>query len=126
MIGLIVTTQGDVFLISMIYGAALSLIYDMIRSFRRVVSHSNFVIAVEDFLYWIFWACAIISMIYTYNNGDLRSYVILGLILGACLYYLLFSRLILFLLTFILKKISRFLHFILSILIKPVKILSKR
>lgn len=126
MIGLIVTSQADVFLISIIYGAALSLIYDIIRSVRRVVSHKNLFIAIEDFLYWMFWACTVISMIYTYNNGALRSYVILGLLIGCALYLLLLSRLLLFLLTFLMKELHKSLVFILRILIKPVKILSKR
>ncbi len=125
MIGLIVTDQGDVFLISMLYGVILSLVYDVVRSFRRTVAHTNFSIAVEDFLYWMFWMCMIISMIYTYNNGELRSYVILGLLLGSGLYFLMLTRLMVFLLTFMMKKIRQIIHIFRMIIQKPLSILTK-
>ncbi len=121
MIAETVTTQADVFLISMAWAAGLFALYDVLRGLRRAVRHWNFFVALEDFLYWMFWTCCVIYMIYTYNNGEIRSYVLLGFLLGAVLYELLLSRLILFLLAFLMKKIVFAIGLLFRLLLAPVK-----
>lgn len=78
--------------IAVLVGAALFLFYDFLRIFRRIVSHSNFWIGIEDFCYWILYTGVVFVMLYQKNDGMVRGFAIGGLALGMLLYFLLLSR----------------------------------
>ncbi len=115
------TTQADVFLVSIIYGIILTVIYDSLRCLRRIVPHNNIFIGIEDIFYWLSFACIVISLIYTYNNGELRGYVVLGMALGSLFYLMLFSRLVVKGISFIFGKAVHFLMKTAVFLTKPIK-----
>ena len=43
------------FIMSVAVGIALTLSYDLLRVFRRVVSHNSILIAMEDVCFWLIW-----------------------------------------------------------------------
>lgn len=66
-------------------GAVLILCYDLLIAFRRVIAHHPVIVAAEDLLFWLAAALAVFSGLYCTNQGILRSFLFLGMILGALL-----------------------------------------
>lgn len=72
--------------IAVLSGALITFVYDLLRIFRRMISHGNFWIGVEDFLFWIWTSFWIFSVLYRENDGSLRLYTILSMVFGMIIY----------------------------------------
>lgn len=83
------------FLVCMLLGAVLALVYDLIRILRMLFHHKDFLVDVEDLLFWLFTAWLVFRTLFAYNRGALRGYAFLGLFLGFLLYAFTFSRILL-------------------------------
>ena len=86
-----VTNQAHLFLIFIINGILIGLLFDMFRISRKVIKTSNFITYIEDILFWILTGIIILYSIFVFNNGQLRFYMFLGIILGAICYLLFIS-----------------------------------
>lgn len=74
------------FLYSCLLGAALGLLFDVLRAVRLVLPHKTFAAALEDVFFLLFWAGCIAAFTSAFAKGDLRFYYIFGSILGFLLY----------------------------------------
>ena len=74
--------EGSLLLISVLFGFALMLVYDIVRIFRHIIRHGTILMAVEDVLYWLFCAIGIFAMLYQENEGLLRWFVLGGVAIG--------------------------------------------
>lgn len=72
---------------ALLHGMVITLVYDEIRIFRRIIAHGNFWIGVEDFLFWIWTSLWIFSVLYRENDGSFRMYTILAMVSGMLLYH---------------------------------------
>ena len=100
--------------IAVVYGAAITFVYDLIRIFRRIIAHGNFWIGLEDFLFWIWTSLWSFSVLYRENDGNLRMYTIGSMVLGMILHHQLISD--------IFVKISaKVLKRVLTILLYPLQ-----
>ena len=52
------------FIMSVAVGIALTLSYDLLRVFRRVVSHNSILIAMEDVCFWLIWTYVTLECIH--------------------------------------------------------------
>ena len=87
MISLSILSELQTAVTALYSGALITVVYDLLRIFRRIISHGNFWIGVEDFFFWIwttFWA---FSVLYRENDGNLRMYTIFFMVLGMVLYH---------------------------------------
>lgn len=75
-----------------VFSAIACAIYDGIRIFRRIFPHGILWISLEDLLYWSVTAFYFFLKLCQSNNGILRGYILLGLAVGALLYYGLCGR----------------------------------
>lgn len=96
------------------YGAVITLVYDLIRIFRRVIAHGNFWIGIEDFIFWIWTSLWIFSVLYRENDGNLRMYTIGAMVLGMIIYHQVISE-------FFVKGCSNILKRIIGMLLFPLK-----
>lgn len=87
---------------SVCIGALLLLFYDLLLAFRKAVPHASAWTAAEDLLYWLFTSVFVFSFIYRTNQGILRSFLLLGLLLGAWICHITVSPLFLRIWTIIL------------------------
>lgn len=71
---------------AMLLGALCALCYDLIRIFRRIVSHGIIWITIEDALFWIFVGIQLFILFTEGNAGKVRGFMIFFLLLGAVLY----------------------------------------
>lgn len=110
-------------LYSLLLGISVTVLYDLLRIFRRVVGHSDWLVSLEDFLYWIVVAICVFYMMHKENNGTLRWFAILGAAVGMLLYKKLISRFfveyVAKALCFLLKMLGKFLH----VLFTPLRFL---
>ena len=74
-----------VFLSAVVSGAIVRLIYQCIRCFRRIVSHTLAAIGAEDLIFWLGSAVYMFVQIYHTSDGSIRWYFILGVALGVIL-----------------------------------------
>lgn len=92
----LIYNEMQLFLVCLLLGAALAFVYDSIRIVRLLFAHWDWVVDVEDLLYWIFTAWMVFRTLFYYNQGMLRGYAFLGMFLGVIVYILSLSRLLLY------------------------------
>ncbi|MFZ5986554.1 MAG: spore cortex biosynthesis protein YabQ [Bacillota bacterium] len=120
-----VGNQAYDFLSCVLGGAIIAFIYDIFRIRRKAIKSSNLIVYFEDFIYWIIVALVMFAVVYQSNDGEIRGYLILGIILGIILYALLLSRIVMKVFLFIIGIIYKAAVFIFSIILFPLKIIYK-
>lgn len=121
----IVKLQGYLFLITILCGFAIGLFYDIIRIFRRIVIHPNWLINIEDTFFWIISSLFLFIILFNQNDGVLRGFVILGITIGIFLYFFIFSFLIITYVTKFTVQIINIIKLIIKLLALPVKVFFK-
>ena len=71
-----------IFLVAILSGAIVRLIYRCISCMRSVIHHVHWVIELEDLIYWIGTAIFLFVQIYYTSSGSIRWYFILGIGIG--------------------------------------------
>ncbi len=87
--------EAHLFFVCFILGAVLALTYDGIRILRLLFCHKDWLVDVEDLLYWMLTAWMVFRTMFYYNQGMLRGYAFLGMFLGVVTYLLTLSRILL-------------------------------
>lgn len=87
-------------------GGWLMFCYDLLRISRLLIPAKNWLVGLEDFFYWIYVSVSVFSLLYRQNDGILRSYVIVGVVLGMVVYDRIVSRNILKVLQKVLERIK--------------------
>ena len=81
-----------VFLAAVVSGAIVRLVYQCIRCFRRIVSHTLAAIGAEDLIFWLGSAVYMFVQIYHTSDGSIRWYFILGVGLGVAFMWVFLDR----------------------------------
>ena len=95
------------FLVSILFGVCLQAIYDIIRGIRRVFYHKSVFLFIEDIGFGIFTAVMAFIFLCTYNDGELRGFFFLGIVIGMILYYQLCSKFLLRAVIHITEKLKK-------------------
>lgn len=103
--------EANFFLISILSGCFMILVYDILRVFRRLIKHGMIWIAIEDMFYWISCALLVFAMLYQKNNGLIRWFAIGGIAIGMLLYNHFVSSWAVRGIVWILKKVIYILTF---------------
>lgn len=86
-----VTNQAYLFLIFIVNGIIIGLLFDFFRIARKVIPTNDFATYIEDILFWLLTGAITLYSIFVFNNGELRLFMFLGIILGAFIYLLVLS-----------------------------------
>lgn len=97
--------------VAFLSGAVITFVYDLLRIFRRGIFHGNLWIGVEDFIFWIWTSIWIFSVLYRQNDGNLRFYTILAMVLGMIGYHKTISEAFVRIMGNILRKIVKSIHY---------------
>lgn len=108
--------QVYVFLIFIMNGLLIGLLFDTFRTIRKSFKTSNIVTDFQDILFWLLTGLLILYSLFKFANGELRGYIFIGLILGYILYLLIFSSIYMKISLTIINLLKTVLYYI---LIKP-------
>lgn len=121
--------QAYLFIVFSLTGVVIGILFDFFRILRRSFKTSNIITYVEDVLFWILTGVLILYNIWYFNNGEIRIYMLLGIIMGLLIYMLTLSNIIVSLFSKILKMLIRILEIpfktIISIFHKIITIIIK-
>lgn len=102
--------QAYLFIVFSLTGVIIGLLFDFFRILRRSFKTSNIITYFEDVLFWILTGVLILYSIWYFNNGEIRIYMFLGIIMGVLIYMLTLSNIIISLLSKILILIVKVLE----------------
>ena len=106
--------QAYLFLVFSMTGVAIGVLFDFFRILRRAIKTSNFITYIEDILFWILTGLLILYNIWYFNNGEIRIFMFLGIILGVLIYMSTLSNILV-------KIFSKILQALIKILEVPFK-----
>lgn len=112
------TTETGFILHAFYMGIFITFVYDILRVWRRVIPHPDFLVSLEDMGFWIYCAVKVFLLMYYESNGSLRWFAICAALVGMFLYIKLVSP-------FWIKYASLLLGKILEILLKILKFVLK-
>ncbi|NLN65674.1 MAG: spore cortex biosynthesis protein YabQ [Clostridiaceae bacterium] len=110
-----------VFLSAMGSGAIAGFIYDIFRLKRKVMKTKTFITGLEDVVFWVITALLVFVTAYFSNEGEIRLYFLFGACVGVLIYYWLFSRWVIQILTFLIKIVIWPFAFVIKALKTPAK-----
>lgn len=117
---LVIMNELRFFLNSIIWGVILLVIYDVFRIIRRIIKHNSFFVAIQDIFYWILCSILIFNMMYEYNNGIIRAFAVLAILIGMLLYHGSVSDLVVDFISMVINKVIDFVKLIITTVINTI------
>ena len=117
--------QTVIFLTSLGVGFLLGILYDVFRAIRLSLTKSRTATIIFDILYFFSFGFFSYIFILALNKGEIRSYIIIGEIIGAVFYYFSFGIVAIRLtdkFVAIIKKIKKIIFTVISL---PFKLLHR-
>lgn len=111
-----VQDQTYLFLVFSLTGIMIGLLFDFFRVLRKSFKTTDLITCIEDIIFWILAGILILYNIWYFNNGEIRLFIILGIIMGTIIYILTLSNIVV-------KIFSIFMNFLKNIIIQLFKIL---
>lgn len=105
-----VQNQAYLFLIFSLTGVEIGILFDFFRILRRTIKTGNIVTYIQDILFWILTGILVLYNIWYFNNGEIRIYMFLGIIIGTLIYMSTLSNISVKLFTKILSMIIKALE----------------
>lgn len=99
-------TELLIFLKTIILGMGIGVIFDIFRIIRKLIPHKDFLVLLQDFLFCFFTGIYFFILIYYLNYGQIRFYIIIGILISNLLYLLLLSKYFINIWLFIFKPIN--------------------
>lgn len=109
-----VENQAYLFLVFSLTGIFIGCLFDFFRILRKLFKTSNLITYIEDILFWILTGIIVLYVIWYFNDGEIRLYLLLGLIMGIIIYILTISNIFFKVVFNILYKTKKILTSILS------------
>ena len=81
-----------VFLWFALSGGICGIIFDLFRAIRKTTNPPDWIVYMEDVLYWLIVAVIMMFTAYLRDSGIIRVYMFLGMLLGGIIYFFIFSK----------------------------------
>ena len=117
--------QTLLFLSTIAAGAVIGLIYDLFRVLRKTIPHANLAVQIEDAVFWLGCSVLMFSFMLHRNYGEVRFFAILGMALGAVIYFHTISKIVMRVLLTLAVLMQRTMIIALRILFTPVRLTVK-
>lgn len=114
-----VESQAYLFLVFSLTGIVIGILFDIFRVLRRNIKTLDIITYLEDILFWILTGILILYNIWYFNDGEIRLFMFLGIIMGILIYMLTLSNIIIKILSEIIKIIKK----IIKVLELPLKLI---
>lgn len=118
-------TQLYLFLIFIINGLLIGLLFDFFRILRKAIKTSDLITYIEDILFWILTGFIILYSTFVFSNGEIRLFMFLAITIGIIAYFLLVSKFILNISLYIINFVKKVLNILLHVLKIPCNFIIK-
>ena len=115
--------QAKLFLLTVLMGGGMGLVYDSLRLFRRKVPHKPFWIQMEDGLFWLAAVFLVFGVMLRVGSGEIRFFTILGLFGGMGLYFLMLSSVVMAVSDRVICLIKYCVVLFLRIILTPIRLI---
>ena len=120
-----VSHQIYVFAMMILAGGGAGLLFDLFRVWRKIVRPGRVSTGISDMLFWILAGIGLFSVVYNVNNGELRWFEFMGILIGALIYFLVFSHICITVFNGIAQILAKITLLILKIVLTPLVFLYK-
>lgn len=128
-----INNEFSVFLAFILIGIIISFLFDFFRILRRVYQTPDFITIIQDIAFWIISGIILLSGIFILNEGKIRAYLFIGILVGILFYIITLSKIItntgthilIILNKTIIKPIFNILNIIINLITKTVHSIKK-
>ena len=120
-----ITNQAYTFIIFVIIGFLIGIIFDFFRILRKSIKTNDIVTYFQDITFCIITGFIVLYAIFYFNNGEFRIYMFIGILLGCLMYLVTISHYIIKINVIILTKIINLCKKIIIIIQIPFKKICK-
>lgn len=106
-------------------GIIVGIFFDVFRILRKSFKTPDFITYIEDIIFWIITGLFLLFVLFTFENGQIRSYNIIGLIIGVILYIFTISKYFIKCSVTIITFFKNIIYKILKVIISPLKMFFK-
>lgn len=117
----IILTQLYSLFIFIITGIVIGILFDIFRILRKSFTTPDIITYIEDIIFWIISGSLFMFVLFKFNNGEIRSYVLLGLLSGILIYLFTISKYFIKINVKIIKIIKKILSYPIKIICKIIK-----
>ena len=111
-----VENQAYLFLVFSLTGIFIGCLFDMFRVLRKLFKTSDLITSIEDIIFWILTGIIILYVVWYFNDGEIRLYMLFGLIIGITIYALTISNIFLKILFNVFNKLKNIIVLFLNIM----------
>ena len=120
-----ITNQAYTFIIFIFIGMIIGILFDFFRILRKTIKTKDAVTYIEDILFCILTGIILIYSIFTFNSGEIRIYLFIGLLFGIIIYMLSISKYFVKINIFLLNQIISITKKIIKIFNIPIKFIKR-
>lgn len=117
--------QLIIFLCSLGVGFLLGVLYDILRTLRLTLTKSKIALIIFDIIYFILFGFFTFLFILAMNKGEVRSYIIIGEIIGGIFYYFSFGIAAIRITDVTVRFIRKTFSFIFKLITAPFRLIFK-
>ena len=121
--GIAISEQCLSFFVAVLSGFCFGFFYEFFRILRAAVKHNAFFCGLEDFFFCMTCTFCTILLCYAYGDGVVRWFVLVGILLGAFLYFVSLGQIISRATEALLRLIQRIIRRFFFLLTPPLKAL---
>jgi len=111
------------FLIYLISGIIIGVLFDIFRILRKSFRTPDFVTYLEDILFWLLTGIFLLFVLFQFSNGEIRVYQIIAILIGNVFYLLSISKFFIHINVAVLTFIKHIIGSILKVVLAPIKVL---
>lgn len=116
-----IINQGYIFVIFILNGFLIGILFDIFRILRKSFKTKDIVTYIEDILFWIITGIFLLYSVFRFNNGEIRLYMFIAILIGVLLYMLILSSYIITINVKIITSVKNLFQKIFNVFFKPFK-----
>jgi len=117
--------QSFIFICCIACGVIIGILFDIFRIIRQIVPAGTTITFIEDLIFWVITLVVVCYFALTLNYGVIRWYMFASMGIGAVMYFLSLSRIVMLFSMLVIMLIKKVISFIVKILLIPLKLIAK-
>lgn len=113
--------QAYIFMVFTIVGVIIGVLFDIFRILRKTFKTKDIVTYIEDIVFWLITGMIIVYAMYVFCDGELRFFMILGIIIGATMYMLTISKYVIMVSVFLINIVKKVLIYPVMLILRVAK-----